>query len=151
VSAVAGLTGGCLCGAVRYRLDAAPFDAGYCHCTLCRRSSGAPVLAFATVPRALFMVTSGEPRRRRSSSFGERWFCRDCGTQLAMLVDHQPETIDFTIASLDTPELVRPSFHLFFSEHIRWFNPSDTFPRHERLRPDTRGLGQTGDCRHHMG
>jgi hypothetical protein len=143
-SSATGLTGGCLCGNIRYRLDAAPFDAGYCHCTLCRRSSGSPVLAFATVPRERFVVTAGEPRRRRSSSIGERWFCGDCGTPLAMLVEHQPDTIDFTIGSLDAPELVRPAFHLFFSERIRWFNPSDTFPRHERFRPDTRGLNRTG-------
>jgi hypothetical protein len=136
----AGLTGGCLCGAVRYRLDAAPFDAGYCHCRLCRRSSGAPVLAFATVPRALFIVTEGQPRRRESSSFGERWFCGDCGTQLAMLVEHQPEAIDFTLGSLDTPEAVRPGFHLFFAERIGWFATSDTYARHDRFRPDTRGL-----------
>jgi hypothetical protein len=143
MSAPSGLAGGCLCGAVRYRLDAAPFDAGYCHCQKCRRSAGAPVLAFATVPRALFIITSGEPRRYQSTEFGERWFCGDCGTQIAMLVEHQPETIDFTLGSLDTPELVRPGFHLFFGEHIRWFNPSDTFTRHPGFRPDTRGLPQS--------
>ena len=93
------LTGGCLCGAVRYRLDSRPFDAGYCHCELCRRACGAPVVAFATVPLESFVV-SGSPRRRRSSAFGERWFCGDCGTQLAMHVDHQPDTVDFTLATL---------------------------------------------------
>jgi hypothetical protein len=144
VNAPAGLTGGCGCGAVRYRLDAVPFDAGYCHCTTCRRSAGAPVLAFASVPRPLFIVTEGEPRRRKSSATGERWFCGDCGAQLAMLVDYQPDTIDFTIGSLDRPDLVRPSFHLFFGERIRWFNPSDTFARHEAFRPETRGLNRTG-------
>jgi hypothetical protein len=139
-----GLTGGCACGAVRYRLDAAPFDAGYCHCLQCRRSSGAPVLAFASVPRPLFTLVEGELRRRRSTAFGERWFCGDCGTQIAMLVDHQPETLDFTLASLDEPERVRPSFHLFFGERIAWFNPSDTFARHEGFRPQTRGLVDKG-------
>jgi len=64
--------GGCACGSVRYRLDAEPFDAGYCHCEICRRSSGAPVLAFASVPVAAFVVTKGSPRRRKSSDFGER-------------------------------------------------------------------------------
>jgi hypothetical protein len=140
VSLPAGLTGGCLCGTVRYRLDAAPYDAGYCHCSQCRRSAGAPVLAFATVPRALFVVTSGEPKRRRSSSIGERWFCAACGTQIAMTVAHQPDTIDFTIGSLDEPERVRPAFHIFYGEHIRWFDPADTFPRHARFRPGTPGL-----------
>jgi len=136
----AGLTGGCACGGVRYRLASAPFDAGYCHCDICRRSAGAPVLAFATVPLADFVITSGAPRVRSSSSFGERGFCPDCGTQLTMHVKHQPDTIDFTIASLDEPARVMPGFHLFFGSHIPWFDTNDDLPRHEGLRPDTRGL-----------
>jgi hypothetical protein len=102
---------------VRYRLTAVPFDAGYCHCSICRRSSGAPVIAFATVPLADFEITAGSPRVRRSTAFGERWFCADCGTQLAMRVDHQPDTIDFTIGSLDDPAALSPTFHIFFGEH----------------------------------
>ena len=134
------LEGGCYCGAVRYRLEATPFDAGYCHCTICRRASGAPAVAFATVPLAAFVVTGHAPCVRKSSSFGERWFCGGCGTQLAMRVDHQPDTIDFTIASLDHPESVRPAFHIFFKFRVPWFNPADTFPRYDGFRPDTRGL-----------
>ena len=134
------LTGGCACGAVRYRLASAPFDAGYCHCDICRRSSGAPVLAFATVPIGDFVVTTGEPRVRRSSGFGERGFCADCGTQLTMHVKHQPDTIDFTIASLDEPARVMPEFHLFVGSRIAWFDTDDDHPRYEGLRPDTRGL-----------
>jgi hypothetical protein len=136
----AGLTGGCACGSVRYRLASAPFDAGYCHCTICRRSAGAPVLAFATVPLADFVVTSGTPRVRRSTSFGERGFCADCGTQLTMHVAHQADTIDFTIASLDEPGHVVPGFHLYVAERIPWFETRDICPRHAALRPDTRGL-----------
>jgi hypothetical protein len=140
VNAARNLTGGCACGAVRYRLASAPFDAGYCHCELCRRSSGAPVLAFATVPLRDFVLVSGQPRRRRSSEFGERWFCADCGTQLAMHVDHQPDTIDFTLCSLDEHDALRPTFHLFVASTPRWFRIADTFPRHAGFRPDTRGL-----------
>lgn len=134
------LTGGCACGSVRYELHSSPFDAGYCHCSVCRHSSGAPVVAFATVPLGDFFLVRGEVRRRRSSGFGERWFCADCGTQLAMHVDHQPDTIDFTLASLDSPAAVRPRFHIFFAERIPWFEPRDTFPRHDGFRPGTRGL-----------
>jgi hypothetical protein len=133
------LEGGCLCGAVRYWLLSQPFDAGYCHCFQCRRASGAPVVAFATVPLADFVMT-GQPRRRRSSSFSERWFCGDCGTQLAMHVDHQPGTIDFTIASLDAAELLVPAFHIFFGKRLDWFDTADDHPRHEGFRPGTRGL-----------
>jgi hypothetical protein len=136
----AGLVGGCACGAVRYRLASAPFDAGYCHCELCRRSSGAPLLAFATVPVGDFVVTQGEIKRRQSTSFGERGFCADCGTQLTMHVDHQPDTLDFTLCSLDVPDAVVPGFHIFFASRPAWFDVADSLPRHDRFRPDTRGL-----------
>ena len=134
------LTGGCACGCIRYELRSRPFDAGYCHCSICRRSSGAPVVAFATVPFNDLVIVRGEARRRRSSDFGERWFCGECGTQLAMRVDHQPATIDFTIASLGSPAAVRPTFHIFFAEKVPWFEPRDTYPRHQGFRPNTRGL-----------
>jgi hypothetical protein len=134
------LEGGCACRKVRYRLASKPTDAGYCHCEICRRSSGAPVVAFATVPLMDFKVTHGEPSKWRSSSFGERWFCPDCGSQLAMHVDHQPDTIDFTVATLDLPETIRPAYHIWFGSRIDWFDTTDDLPRHERFRPHTRGL-----------
>lgn len=137
------LTGGCACGAVRYRLASRPFDAGYCHCELCRRSTGAPCVAFATVPAADFVVTRGAPCWRRSTSFGERGFCADCGTQLTMRVDHQPDTVDFTLGSLDRPDEIEPGFHIFFASRPRWFDVRDSLPRHARFRPDTRGLTGT--------
>jgi hypothetical protein len=133
------LTGGCACGAVRYRLTAAPFDVGYCHCETCRRSAGAPVLVFASVPVGAFEVLHGEVRRRRSSDFGTRGFCADCGAQLTMQVDHQPGVIDFTVGSLDTPGAVAPEFHLWESRRIGWFVIADTLPRHARSRPGVAG------------
>ena len=140
---ITGLTGGCLCGAIRYRLDADPFDAGYCHCHICRVWSGSPVLAFATVPRPAFVLTRGAPQVHRSTDFGERLFCAQCGSPLAMRVDHQPDTIDFTIATLDTPEAVRPGFHIWAEGRIAWFDTRDDFPRFDRFRPHTRGLQDT--------
>jgi hypothetical protein len=125
---------------VRYRLAAEPFDAGYCHCRICQLTAGAPVLAFATVRRDDHAITKGEPVRRTSSAFGERWFCGDCGTPLAMLVAHQPETLDFTIATLDDPSTVEPGFHIWERSRIDWFDTKDALPRHQRFRPETIGL-----------
>jgi hypothetical protein len=139
----AGLAGGCACGNVRYRLESEPFDAGYCHCRICQLTSGAPVMAFATIPRDDLVIIEGNPARRASSGFGERWFCRDCGTPLAMLVVHQPGTIDFTIATLDDPHLVAPGFHIWTRSRIAWFDTGDHLDRHARFRPDTVGLSDT--------
>ena len=140
-----GLTGGCLCGAVRYRLDSEPFDCGWCHCRTCQLFSGAPAMAFASVPPAAFVWTegSGEVRSFRSSSFGSRSFCGRCGTPLTIEVDHQPDTVDFTVVTLDRPDAVRPQFHIFWSSKVSWFDPGDDLPRHAQFRPDTRGLEGT--------
>lgn len=60
-----------------------------------------------------------------------------------MQVAHQPETIDITVATLDDPERVTPGFHIFYASRIAWFETTDSLPKHERYRPDTRGLEGT--------
>ena len=74
--------GGCLCGAVRYRIDG-PVEAGaHCHCVMCRRAAGAPVVTWITAPVDRFNLTRGELKTYRSSEHGERRFCAACGTQV---------------------------------------------------------------------
>lgn len=139
------LEGGCACGAVRYRLASAPFDAGWCHCRTCRLNSGAPAMVFASVPAGDLVWTQGESALRcfDSSGFGHRLFCGRCGTPFLMQVDHQPGTVDFSVATLDDPDAVAPGFHIFWASRIGWFDPGDALPRHDRFRPDTRGLEGT--------
>jgi hypothetical protein len=139
------ITGGCACGAVRYELKSDPFDAGWCHCRTCQLNSGAPAMVFASVPAGHLVWTRGADMVRsfRSSSFGHRSFCSECGTPFLMQVDHQPETVDFSVATLDAPERVAPGFHIFWDSRIGWFEPGDSLPRHELFRPDTRGLEGT--------
>ncbi|HEX8307885.1 MAG TPA: GFA family protein [Allosphingosinicella sp.] len=139
------LEGGCACGAVRYSLMSEPFDCGWCHCRTCRRVSGAPAMVFATVPAGQLVWTRGGDKVKsfQSSSFGRRSCCGECGTPFLMEVAHQPETVDFTVATLDDPGRVSPSFHIFWSSRVPWFEPKDSLPRHDRFRPDTRGLEGT--------
>ena len=137
--------GGCACGAVRYALNSTPFDAGWCHCRICRLTSGAPAMVFASVPAGDLVWTRGADQVKsfKSSSFGHRRFCGSCGTPFLMEVDHQPETVDFSVATLDAPERVTPGFHIFWASRVPWFEPVDALPRHDRFRPDTRGLEGT--------
>jgi hypothetical protein len=102
-------------------------------------------MAFASVPTKDYRWTSGADnvRRFRSSSFGHREFCSGCGTPLQIRVDHQPETIDFPIVTLDEPTSLSPGFHIFWASKIDWFDPRDDLPRHDKFRPDTRGLDGT--------
>jgi hypothetical protein len=139
------LAGGCMCGSVRYELASDPFDCGWCHCRTCQLFGGAPAMAFASVATDHFHWSEGEEQVRwiESSTFGRRAFCGNCGTPLQVRVDHQPETIDFPVATLDDPAAAAPEFHIFWGSKVSWFDPGDALPRHHKFRPDTRGLSGT--------
>lgn len=132
------LTGGCLCGAIRYRIEAAPVEALYCHCRMCRRAHGAPVVAWLTVPSAGFAIITGEPAGYRSSADATRSFCGRCGTPLTWQAVGNPTLIDVSTASLDNPAAVAPTLHLWTESRIPWFETADLLPRYpanERPRP----------------
>jgi hypothetical protein len=82
-------------------------------------------MAFASVPVGDYVVEKGEIATVKSSDFGHRGFCRDCGTPLYMRVDHQPETIDFSLATLDEPGSAAPGYHIFYASRIAWAEPAD--------------------------
>lgn len=130
------LEGGCLCGEVRYRVSGEIIDAGYCHCRICQRASGAPVVAWFTVPVGAFSYLQGMPSVFRSSAQSQREFCGGCGTQLVFRRSEGPVTADVTIASLDDPSLVRPEYHIWRESRIRWFETADSLPRHDDSGPD---------------
>ena len=75
------LTGGCLCGAIRYETDRI-FDVTCCHCNQCRRSSGAPVLLTAQIAGDAYRLTKGSPGEYRTSDTGRTFFCGTCGSGL---------------------------------------------------------------------
>jgi hypothetical protein len=130
---------------VRFELASEPFDAGWCHCRTCQLNSGSRAMVFATVPVGDYRFTSGGEAVRTvaSSSFGHRAFCGNCGTPLYMKVDHQPETVDFSVVTLDETGRIDPGFHIFWASRPSWMEMDDGLPKHDRFRPDTRGLAGT--------
>lgn len=141
------IEGGCACGGVRYRITGETYDTGWCHCRLCQHMSGSGGLVFTTAALRDFAIVEGAERVATfaSTPFGERAFCRDCGSPLSIHVRHQPDEIDIAAGSLDDPEAARPGFHLYADGAPRWMNLDDDLPRFAALRPVTRGLapGQT--------
>lgn len=141
------LEGGCACGTVRYRLEEAPFDTGWCHCSVCRHVSGSGGMVFTTVHRDRYRIVQGEAHigSFASTSFGTRTFCSLCGTPLTIHVRHQPDEIDIAAGTLDDPDEVVPSFHIYAAEAPSWMPMMAFVPRYKALRPNTRGLpeGQT--------
>lgn len=106
-------TGGCFCGEIRYEFDAEEFPVANCHCSMCRRTSGAPYVTWLVVPVETFRYTKGEPQILNSSETGTRYFCDKCGTPVACINSTHPEIIDITLGSLDEPEKFEPTFDVY--------------------------------------
>ena len=132
-------TGGCLCGAVRFAAVGVPMNSGICHCRSCRKTASAPGLPFLGFPAAGFRFTQGEPTELRSSPGVVRSFCGRCGSPLTYRQVDQPETLDIMTCSLDDPEAVAPTFHVWMEENPAWSVVADGLPAYARAATDGDG------------
>ena len=136
VSRVMELTGGCLCGAVRFRVTVKPLLASYCHCTMCQKESGGPFAVFATVPFEGFSFTKGEPAAYEASPGNLRLFCGACGSSVGARVAEDPKLIAINLGCLDDPNLIKPELHAFTSTQVSWCEMGDGLPRHAERAPE---------------
>jgi len=101
------ISGGCQCGAVRYRINGPLFNAHICHCRMCQKASGNMFSALVSVKKSDLAWQRGTPAVFRSSSVVSRGFCRECGTPLTFAYDMTPH-MNVSIGSLDRPADVPP-------------------------------------------
>lgn len=126
------LTGGCLCGAVRYETSGEPFMVNYCHCESCRKHNGAPVVVLAGF-KADQVSFSGENLRHYESSPGaNRAFCNKCGTPLTWEGDGEALGMicEIHVSTFDDPNALVPTAHAFEPERVSWFDVADNLPRY---------------------
>lgn len=125
--------GGCACGQVRFVAEAAPLGAGYCHCTKCRRATGAPVFLGVAFPRAAFRLTRGATKTYASSARGVRHFCGECGSPLFFELRDKPAQWEVLVGALDDAADIRPSVHVCVSSALPFFEVRDDLPRKAEL------------------
>lgn len=126
-------TGGCLCGAVRYRATTDPLRAVNCHCDTCRRVSGAAFLTIVHFAAQDFTWIKGAPTRYRSSPHAERGFCDRCGSTLTMHESILEDRVQVTVGSLDRAQDVRPDDHVWTSSQLGWLKVEDDLPRFQTI------------------
>ena len=131
--------GGCVCGAIRYRVDGAPTNTMICHCQTCRRVAAAPVVAWVTFPTARFDLLKGHPASFHSSEPVRRTFCPACGTALTYQHSDSGDFVDITTCSLDNPELFPPTHHSWLSHDLAWVRFGDGLPTFREWRPKPGG------------
>jgi len=135
------ITRGCLCGEIRYRVNEPSIDTNYCHCRMCQKFSGAPVVAATAFPRKAVVITQGNPKYfqvtrehaafYKSSLIAERGFCPNCGSSLLYrpLVQRWSDWIVIFTASLDNPENFGPGWHLGVESQMPWLTIQDDLAR----------------------
>lgn len=127
------ITGGCMCGAVRYHVSGAPVLMEYCLCGSCRRAAGAPLMAWAAYETGDFDCTEGKPAEYVSSPGVVRTFCGTCGSSLT-LTDTRFDEIYVAMATFDEPGAAAPEFHIWRSERLPWLETADDWPRYLRFK-----------------
>ena len=123
------LTGGCLCGAIRYEAKGTPALSAICHCRMCQRASGAPFMALLFIPSDNVNVIKGDPEVYRSSPTSNRYFCRRCGSPL-FFERHTRSLTAVMVGSLDDPNIFRPEMHVCMESAMGWLEIRDNAPRH---------------------
>ena len=134
------ITGGCLCGAVRYEIEGTPYKITYCHCESCRKATGAPVVVMVLFRGHTVRFTLREPQRYESSPGVQRGFCSTCGTPLTWEgVWDGGSIFEVHISTLDDPDAFVPDRHAFCRERISWFDVADEHPRYPGSSPHIAG------------
>jgi class 3 adenylate cyclase len=122
------VTGGCLCGEIRYKITETALDSNFCHCRMCQKFSGSPVTAGSTYSISAVQFTKGQPRYFKSSPFAERGFCANCGSSLTYRPLVPPVTpawanwITVYSGTLDNPVPNAPTWHLGVESQVPWID-----------------------------
>ena len=127
------ITGGCLCGGVRYEVRGPFLRAGHCHCSRCRRHSGVAVCTQGSVRRADFRVVSGSDlvRAFRPDDGAVKAFCSVCGSSLFGGTWPEGPEVSIRLGTVDGDPGIRPQYHTHVGSKAIWDEILDDLPQFE--------------------
>jgi len=116
------VSGGCLCGTVRFSIALPPKWVAHCHCSMCRRAHGAAFVTWVGNLRENFRIESGAGALAtyRSSGAAARHFCSRCGSTLFFESRNWPDEWHVTLASLDSAADLEPKAHAYWRDRVDW-------------------------------
>ncbi len=137
------IKGSCLCGGVRWGVDAPPTSMSHCHCSMCRKAHGAAFGTYASAPRTRFHWLAGQDQIAHypSSPGLTRSFCSRCGSVVPMIPIDAPESdeMDLPAGCFDDDPVTRPSKHIFVASKAPWHPIEDDLPRYDAWMPEING------------
>jgi hypothetical protein len=134
------LTGGCLCGAVRYSCTARPLTAAVCHCDDCQRASGSAFSVNVVVKRSGLTLTGDSPSvyvtaAEESGDRRERFFCASCGSPVYTVAAELPDLAVLKAGTLDDRAWLDPDMEFFADSAQPWFLRREPRGRFARSAP----------------
>uniref|UniRef100_UPI0035322D7B GFA family protein n=1 Tax=Pararhizobium sp. IMCC3301 TaxID=3067904 RepID=UPI0035322D7B len=126
------VTGRCYCGATHIRAETLPTDISYCHCSDCRRVTGAPVAAFAAFENSKVTFLPDEGRAVTVTPGVRRTFCESCGSPISGRFDYLPNTVYIALGLLDQADALPPELHAHASNRLVWLHIDDDLERHDK-------------------
>lgn len=131
------ITGGCACGAIRYKATGQPKYMGNCHCRDCQQATGSAFFPAVLVLTDEFTLESGQPkwfdRVADSGNTLSRGFCPDCGSPIFLKNPARAGGIVLYAGSLDDPSIYRPSRNIYLKSAQHWAWMDDRLPQFEAL------------------
>jgi hypothetical protein len=128
--------GRCMCGDIRFEILGDPYLVEFCHCTSCRKSVGAPVMAWVGISRAYFRFVHGTPKSYLSSPGVERGFCGNCGTSISITSTAYPDEVYVSDAAIDDASSFPPEVHIWRSQSLPWLEINESLPRYLKFKSD---------------
>jgi hypothetical protein len=125
------LTGGCLCGRVRFEARPEKREGYYCHCRMCQLAVGNTRAAFINLRKDEVTWAGAAPAFYASSKIARRGFCSNCGTPLSFEY-LESERMDLAVGAFDDPAAIRPTLHFAVESRIESWHADDGLPG-ERL------------------
>jgi hypothetical protein len=127
------LAGRCYCGAVHYEVADAFGYAMNCHCSQCRRTTGAAFKPFAGIERDRLRVTGGgEHLQRYGDELRNNMLCRLCGSLLWSVV-REGKWVHVAMGTLVDAPAIRPQRHIFVGSRAPWYEITDDLPQHQEF------------------
>ena len=132
-------TGGCLCGAIRYAVAARLKNVIACHCSHCRRISGAGASHNAAIPSSAMSITAGKPKMYADTADSgnrlNRFFCADCGSSLYSRRDKVPEMTILKVGTLDDASGLALAMNIWADSALPWMHIDPAVEKHPKNRP----------------
>jgi len=125
------LTGGCLCGAVRFEVTPPTKWCAHCHCSLCRRAHGAAFVTWFGVDRTAFELVAGADALSwyQSTPEARRGFCSQCGSTIFFESERWADEVHIALAHMEGPIDRSPQAHVFYDTHVDWVELGDELSR----------------------